>query len=175
MIIPGFSIYDIATNGVVTFAATGSVVKPHVVKSRNSWYKQVSLRGDDGRTRAYNVLALLALTYLDKPLNVGIVRAKDGNNLNTVLDNVVCTTQAEITLETWRSGGLKDRCRRGRCFSEDSIEMVYYTMLAYDRPTTMTELSCDLEVPYNTVRYSVEALRERNKVRKTKNGFEVIR
>ena len=174
MIIPGFSRYDITTDGVVTMTAIGKVVKPRVVKVRNSWYKQVTLVSDTGRCCAYNVLALLALVYMDKPLHVGIVRAKDGNNLNTVLDNVYCTTQAEITRETWESGGLKERRRRGRCFDEDSIEMVYYTMLAYGRPTTMSELSNDLDVPYTTIRYSVEALRKQGKVHKTKDGFEVI-
>ncbi len=175
MIIPGFSEYNITPDGVVTHVTTGKVVKPRIVKNRNSWYKQVTLRGDNGYIRICNVLGLLALTYMDKPLSVGIVRAKDGNNLHAVLDNVVCTTQAEIARESWRTGGLKNRKCRDRCFNEDSMDMVYYAMLAYDRPASMVELSRDLDVPYSTVRYSMEELRKQDKVRKTKNGYEVIR
>lgn len=175
MIIPGFSNYDITTDGVVTHVATGKVIKPHIIKVRGNVYKRVSIVDNSGHIRAHSILALLALTYLGKPLHNGIVRAKDGDNLNTVLDNVVCTMQAEIARELWRTGSLKDRRCRDHCFDEDSIEMVYNAMLAYDRPVRMTELSNDLDVAYATVRYSVETLRKRNKVRKTAGGFEVIR
>lgn len=174
MIIPGFSRYDITTDGVVTFVATGALVKPRIAKVRNSQYKQVLLSDDNGLTRSYNVMALLALTYLGKSLHTGIVRARDGDNLNTVLSNVVCTTQAEIIKQTWQTGKLRDRRRRGRCYSDESIEMVYEAMQAYDAPVTMSELSRSLDVPYATVRYSMAELRAANKVRKTTDGFEVI-
>lgn len=175
MIIPGFKNYDITTNGVVTFASTGRVIKPHIAKVKNSVYKQVRLVDTDGNIKSYNIMTLLAVTYLNKPLSVGIARAKDGNNLNTVLDNVYWTTQAEVAKQTWQNGGLKNRRRRGRCYDDESIALLYDTMQLYTEPVPMTELSTALELPYSTVRYSMTELLRAGKVRKSKSGFEVIR
>lgn len=174
MIIPGFSKYNIEADGVVTKVSTGVVVEPHIVRSGSSCYARVSLRSDDGHVRVYNVLTILALAYLGKPIHEGIVIAKDGNNLNATLDNVVVTTKSEIATRSWRNGSMANRRKRERCYNESSIEMVYDAMQAYGRPVTMAELSCDLQVPYNTVRYSMMALCKRLKVRKTEEGFEVI-
>lgn len=174
MTIPGFSNYTIETNGEVTNIATGKPVKPRIVRVKNSKYMQVTLRNDCGYTRVYNVMAILALAYLGKPLHEGVVIAKDGNNLNTTLDNVVCTTQSNLTKQAWQNGALNNRHRRERCYNDDSTIMVYEAMQAYAYPVTMTTLSSDLQVPYATVRYSMTELLKERKVRKTKNGFEVI-
>lgn len=175
MIIPGFSNYDITTDGVVTHVSTGAIVKQYTVTSRSSKYARVSIKSDDGYIRAYNVMTLLALTYLGKPLHEGVVRSKDGNNLNVTLSNVEWTTQSSITAQMWRDGKISGRHVRESSYNEDSINMVYETMLAYDAPVSMAELSCELQVSYTTVRYSMTELRKRGKVRKTKGGFEVIR
>lgn len=174
MIIPGFSDYSIAPNGVVTRVSTNETVRQYTVTCRNSRYARVSIKGDDGYIHACNVMALLALVYMGKPLHEGIVSAKDGNNLNTDLCNVLWTTQSEITSQRWKSGKMGNQRARERSYNEDSIAMVYEALQAYDAPVTMTELSCDLQVPYTTVRYSMLELRKRGKVRKTKDGFEVI-
>lgn len=175
MIIPGFSDYDITPDGVVTRVSTNETIKHHIVTCRNSKYARVSLQGTDGVSIAYNVLALLAWTYLGKPPNKGFVMAKDGNNLNTVVDNVAYTTYAIAAAQQWKSGKMNNRRKRARSYDEDSITMVYEALLAYDTPVAMTELSYDLQVSYTTVRYSMVELRKRGKVRKTKEGFEVIR
>lgn len=174
MIIPGFSAYNIEADGVVTRISTGAIIKPHIIKNRNSYYARVSLRSDEGHIRVYNVLSLLALTYFGKPIHEGVVVAKDGNNLNTTLDNVKCTSISELSKQRWRDGSMDMRQKRAKSYDASSIEMVYEAMKAYDRPVAMTELSYDLQVPYATVRYSMMELRNANKVRKTKDGFEVI-
>lgn len=175
MIIPGFSNYAIDTNGVVTNIVTGRVLKTRTAKVGNNVYKQINLTDDEGNTRVYNILALLALTYLGKPLHEGVAMAKDGDNLNTTLDNVVCTTRSAVTKRVWSDGKMANKHTRSRCYDADSIAMIYEAMKAYDAPVNMTTLSVDLQVPYSTVRYSILCLRSADKVRKTDAGFEVIR
>lgn len=175
MIIPGFSKYDIDTNGVVTDVATGTVVKANAVRIRNRKYMQIRLRDDDGYVSIYNVLALLALAYLGKPLHEGVATTKDGNNLNTTLDNVVWSTHSDVAKQSWKDDRLNNRRPRPRCYNEDSVAMVYEAMQAYDEPVAMTVLSGELLVPYNTIRYSMRELVNAGKVRRTKDGFEVIR
>lgn len=175
MIIPGFSGYNIEPDGVVTKVGTGEVVKRHTAYVKGNVYARVSLKNDEGITYSYNVLSLLALTFLDKPLDKGIARAKDGNNLNTTLENTMCTDQSSITKQMWQSSRMKDRRVRPASYNDDSVALVYDTMRVYDRPVTMTELSHDLLLPYTTIRYSMIMLREAKKVRKTKEGFEVIK
>lgn len=175
MIIPGFNKYNIETDGVVTNVTTGRVIKPVVVTVKNHKYCQIALRDNDGNVCRHNVLALLALAYLDKPLHDGVVTAKDGNNLNTTLDNVAYTTRSEVVKRAWQSGGLKNRRKRGRCYDDSSIAMVYEALQAYDTPVHMTTLSNDLAVPYATIRYSIQELCYAGKVHKTDSGFEVIK
>ena len=175
MVIPGFSDYNIEKDGVVTRISTGVVVEPHIVDCKGIKYIRVSLHCSDGCMRAYNVLTLLAITYLGKRAADGlIVTAKDGNNLNAVLDNVICSTQSELIKKAWRDGKYISRTKKGRSYNDDSIEMLYDVLQAYDKPVTMTQLSSDLHVPYATIRYSMIALRDAGKVRKTDRGFEVI-
>lgn len=175
MIIPGFNKYSIDANGIVTCVATGQPVKVYVATVKNRQYAHVKITGDDGHVRVCNVLTLMAIAYLGKPLHKCLVRAKDGNNLNTRLDNVVCTTRSEVTKLSWQNGSMSDRRQRERCYDDASITMVYEAMQAYDVPVSMSELSSALQVPYGTIRYSMRELRNSGKVCKTKQGFEVIR
>lgn len=174
MIIPGFSNYDITPSGVVTQVSTGREIKSRVVKIRNSWYKQISLRDDDGYMCVYNLMTIIALAFMNKPLHEGVVRAKDGDNLNISVDNIVCTTQAAVAKQLWKDGKYENRTKRNRCYNNYSARLVYDVMRVYEKPVTIAELSNDLDMAYSTVRYSVYWLVRAGKVRKTTRGFEVI-
>lgn len=176
MIIPGFPDYDITEAGAVSRISTGKVVEPVVTHlSGSRQYLRVCLLGTDGIYRMHNVMKLLALAYLEKPEGATIVVAKDRNNLNIALDNIEWTTHGKVVKAAWDEGRISDRRPRPSSCNEDSIEMLHNTMLLLDGPTTMTELSYMLQVPYSVVRYSMAALRERKLVRKTEKGFEVVR
>lgn len=175
MIIPGFSDYDITEDGVVTKISNGKEIKQSVVAIRQAKenYKRVCLKSDKGDIRMHNVLALLAIAYLGES-NGRVARAIDGNNLNTTLSNVEWISRSDLQAESWQRGAATRKPRK-RCYDEDSINMVYDAMSAYDMPVRMADLSADLQVPYTVVRYSMQALRDQGKVRKTSLGFEVIK
>lgn len=176
MIIPGYSAYDISEDGVVTKVSTHEVIQPYIVKRRNNIsYTYIALVSNDRRLRVHNVLRLLAITYLGMPERGYVARAKDGNNLNATLSNVVWSTRRDVTKQTWEEGKMATREKRQRCYNDDSIELIYETLLAYEEPITMAELSCILQIPYTVVRYSMQELRKTHRVRKTDKGFEVRR
>lgn len=176
MIIPGFTKYDLSTDGVVTKIATGKIIKPQIMRVRSHVYKVVYLHDDaDNAIHACSVMRLLALTYIGEPEVSSVAKAIDGDNLNTVVDNVAWVPYANHVKESWDAGKMAHRTPRQSACSADAIAMVRETMKAYDRPVSMAELSAELQVPYAIVRYAMLALRERGIARKTKEGFEVIR
>lgn len=175
MIIPGFSQYDITEDGVITETHSGRVIKQRVNVTNGKTHKRASLVDDNGMSQTPNIIRLLALAYLKMPEKNAMAFAKDGNNLNTTLDNVVWRTRSEAMKNVWDAGLSYRRPRESYCCTEASKQLVYDTLLAYDKPVTMMELSCELQVPYNVVRYSIAALIRNNCVRKTKDGYEVKR
>ena len=177
MIIPGFSNYSITKDGVVTNVHSGAVSKHTVTSTSGGFYRYtvVSIVDDSGKRRQHNVLKLLAITYLEKPQGPCTVRAKDGNNLNISLDNAVWVPYSESARRAWELGKMTDRQPRKSCVTEESINLLYDTMLLYGVPVTMSGLSRELDLPYSTVRYSMYALMKRGKARKLEEGFELIR
>lgn len=175
MIIPGFSNYDISEDGIVTNVATGNELQ-HRVSTLHGYYKysQVNIAGDDGKRHTCNVLRLLALTYLKKPDMLCAVRAKDGDNTNTVLSNVEWVPYAELTRMSWLKGKMSNRRPRKSCVTEDLTDMLYDTICLYDEPVTVAELSDVLDISYSMARYGILALRQRGKVIKVIGGFEAV-
>ena len=175
MIIPGFSRYDISEDGIITEVRTGRVIPQRICTTRGKRYKRASLNADDNSSMTPNVLRLLALAYLKMPDASAVASAKDGNNLNTVVDNVEWLSRSEAMEKAWSVGAIKRRPRESYCCTEESKQLIYDTLLAYDKPVTMMELSSELQVPYSVVRYSMAALLRNNSVRKTIDGYEVKR
>lgn len=175
MIIPGYSRYDISEDGIITEIKTGRTVPQRICTTKGKKYMRVSLVDDDNSGRTPNVIRLLALAYLKMPDEYAVASAKDGNNLNTVVDNVEWLTRSEAMQKAWSVGAVNRRPRESYCCTEASKQLIYDTLLAYDAPVTMMELSSELQVPYSVVRYSIAALIRNNSVRKTENGYEVKR
>ena len=175
MIIPGFSNYNITEDGVVTNILTGNIVKSRIVTANNlNRYVNVSLVDNCGKRRTHNVLKLLALTYLEKPEEHCMARAKDGDNTHVSLCNVEWVPYAESTRKAWARGKMSDRQPRKSCVTEDSIALLYDTMQLLSTPVTMYALSRELDLPYSTVRYSMYALIKQGKAVKHEKGFELI-
>ena len=175
MVIPGYSAYDITEDGVVTHIATGNVIK-HRIATVQKYYKydQVTLISDEGKRQMCNVLRLLAMAYLDKPEDLCTARAKDGDNTNAVLSNVEWVPYIEASKQAWRRGKMHKRKPRQSSVTEDSINLLYDTLLLFNNPIPMTTLSRELELPYSTVRYSMYALIKQGRARKCEEGFEAI-
>lgn len=172
MIIPGFSKYDITEDGVITNITTGAVSKQYLDPPHYTYrYKKVRLVDDNNKIRVCSVLKLLALTYLPQPDYKAVVRVKDGDTLNTTIDNVYWLPYSEMLKIAWEDGKMHHRKpREGKCCTKESVELVYETLLQLSSPTPMSILSEMLQVPYSTVRYSVEALCRQGRAVKTGIG-----
>ena len=173
MIIPGYSHYDITEDGIVTNIETGKALKAGVTWSNGYAYKMVSIVGDDGVKRKVSLLRLLATAYLPKPDCACVARSKDGDNTNTILQNVEWVPCTERVKLDWSNGLMDNRKKRNRCYDKHSIALVYDTLEAIEEPMSVAALSRMLDIPYSTVRYSVDALEKRGRVRRTKYGVEV--
>lgn len=175
MIIPGYSRYDITEDGVVTDLAKDKVLKQYISTPHGYPYKQVSVVDDEGTRRVISVLRLLALAYLPKPDCACMARAKDCDNTNTVLSNVEWVPCGERVQLVWKYGKMAARKKKEKCYSEQSIALVYDTLKELNEPTSVAALSRMLDVPYSTVRYSVYALIDRGRVHRTEDGVEVLK
>lgn len=175
MIIPGFTNYDISEAGVVTHLPSGRIIKCRSSRVKGFYtYLTVSLIDDNGIRHICSVLRLLALAYIEKPDEPCMARAKDGNNANIALSNIEWAPYHEVTKRNWERGKMAGRKPRKSSVTEEFISLLYDTLCLYDTPTTLTELSNVLEVPYSLVRYSMIALITRGKAVKHKKGFEAI-
>ena len=176
MTIPGFSNYDITEDGIVTDLATGKeiIATASTVKGGHT-YLRVTLVDDAGNRRMHSVLRLLALAFLEKPDDTAYAAAIDGNNLNAVLSNVKWRTRKELVADLWKRGLIHRRPRKASCCTDESTEMLYDALCAYDKPVTMVELSSQLCVQYSVIRYSMQRLLDAKKARKTIDGYEVIK
>ena len=174
MIIPYHSNYDISEDGVVTNLKTNKEVKRSLAKcANNTTYYRVSITSDFGVTRVHSVLKLMADTYLVKPNKGAVAHAKDGNNLNVNLSNVEFITRSEFAKQRWKDGKYSKRKARPKCWSQDSMDFIFSAIEELG-PISLSDLNAALPVPYSTIRYSVDALIEQNRVVKTKSGLEVI-
>lgn len=174
MIIPGYSRYDITEDGVVTDIIKNRVLKAHIARTKGYAYKNVVVVDDNGCKKATSVLRLLAIAYLPKPDCVCVARAKDCDNTNTMLSNVEWVPCNERVQQTWKQGKMSTRKRKGRCYGESSIALVYDTLKTLGEPTSVAELSRLLDIQYSTVRYSVYELIKRGRVQRTNEGVEVL-
>ena len=175
MIIPGFDNYDITEDGVVTKVDTGKVLNRylHTLPSGKQYYHVSLVRSGYGEVAVpYNVLRLLALTYLPPRPASDVACAKDGNNLNTVVSNVEWRDRSKVSRES--ASPVRSKRKSMHC-NEVSKATLLFAMEALDEPLTMTELAIALEVPYSTIRYSMAALIKENKVKKTIRGYEVVK
>ena len=167
MIIPGFSAYDITEDGVVTHVASGKIIQ-HYVNTSNGFYKyaKVGIRGDDGKQHTCNVLRLLAITFLEVPEVPCVVRAKDGDNLNTTLQNVEWASYSAGPTNAWKNGSYSNRKpKKRKCCTKESIAYVLNTLEQLTYPVTTAEISRMLDIPYSTARYTIMALVESGKVK----------
>lgn len=177
MIIPGFSAYDITEDGVVTHVESSKVMQRYKAQSnKNYLYMRVNLIGDDGKRHACNLLRLLALAYLPKPDLPCVARAKDSDNLNVKLSNVEWAPYAESTFAAWKNGRYTNRQpKKNACVTKESMDLILNTLEQLDHPVSTTDLCALLEVPYSTIRYSVEALVQHGKVKKIPGkGFVAV-
>jgi len=174
MVIPGFDQYDISEDGVVTEIATGKVCKQTVCKYVNgNNFVQVSLRKDNGDVTTRSALRLLALAYKPRDdYHNMVVVPKDGDGTNISIDNIQWKSRVELSKEKYN----KNQARRtSKLCSPETVENLHNAMCALDEPMTMAELSSLLEVPYSTVRYSMIVLVQEKLVRRTRQGYEVIK
>ena len=173
MNIPGYDKYDITEDGVVTRIDSGRVLRPYInVLPNGKKYRHVSLISNDSDIAVpHNVMRLLAITYLPpRPKNY-IACAKDGNSLNTVVTNVEWCDRASVARK-YNNPNRKKRTS-SHCTIE-TTERLREAMLALDETMSMTTLANILEVPYSTVRYSMQALIKGGKAKNTTRGYEVI-
>lgn len=177
MVIKDLSRYDIQEDGKIIEILTGNEIKSVVtVGPSGHKYRRVSLKRDDDTRRQYSVLQLLAMAYLPLPDGSSyddpyvetsyVAHAIDGDNTNATLANVSWISRSDLTRLYLK--------RRRSSVTEDSKAMVLDAMSQYDGPVHMSELSYTLQVPYSLIRYSIIELISDSKVRKVKEGFEVI-
>ncbi len=105
--IPGYTQYAINRDGVVLHVETGCVKQPY-----EQMGALVVSAARDGQLTGpcVNIYRLLALTFLDYPLNAEemVVNHKDGDRMNLVVDNLEWITQ----LENIRHGVIRKRLGR---------------------------------------------------------------
>lgn len=172
MIIPGFSKYDITEDGIVTEAATGRVLTQHTKTIKSEYvYKRVAIVDDAGCKKQISVIKLMAITYLGIPQQPSVARAKDGDASNTVLANVEWVPCGSYSY--WINVP-PSRRKRKACYDSASIELVYDTLKELGEPISVSALSRLLDVPYSTVRYSVYALIEHERAKRTSCGVEAL-
>jgi hypothetical protein len=174
MIIPGFSLYNISEDGVITRTDTGDKIVPVVTKINNAEYLRACLKDDNGKVRMHSVMKLLAETYLQKPTPTAVPRAIDGDNLHVSVDNIVYVTRSELSKNAWRDGKMEHRRPRQKSWSDDTLDYVYDTLYATGT-IKMAKLNGIMDLPYSTIRYAVEELCRRGFVAKTKEGLEIIK
>ena len=172
MIIPGYSRYDITKDGVVTEISTGKVINAHIVHVNTGYtYRRVFITDDCGVKKQVPVIKLLAIAYLGVPERPSIARTKDGDNTNTVLDNVEWVPRRSHSCVQSRRN---TRRRKKTCYDENSIALVHETLKELGEPRSVAALSRILDLPYSIVRYSVYALIERGIVHRVVDGVEVL-
>ena len=175
MISPGFSKYNIEPDGTITRIDNGRVIKHSVANIRGYTYVRAVLQSDAGKYACHGVLNLLAITFLGKTTGSVCAMPKDGNALNVILDNVELVGRSELAKRSHASGKPSGRRKDQSRHNPEQVRIVYNVMNSYGRPFTMAELSDKLQIPYSRIRYVMNELRNRGRVRKTKEGFEVIR
>lgn len=171
MIIPGYSAYDISTDGVVTHLPTGKVLRHLMHTDKNGTvHARVTLANDRGQYRVHNVIRLLALAYLPLPNSTDVACPKDGDYANITVDNVVWCNRSDVALKY--ANPVK---RPSRHCTPETRALLLNALEGFDRPVSVTELSCTLEVPYGTARYTIDALVKEGLVTKTKEGCALVK
>lgn len=89
--IKGFENYKVSNTGKVYSLDKNKVMKPYKI---NSGYHIVYLSGGEERS-VYLVHRLVALTFIESPLNKEQVNHIDGNKLNNNVDNLEWNTASE--------------------------------------------------------------------------------
>lgn len=87
------SINHIRKNGTNEYEQKGKILK---FTKNHSGYYQVRL-SKNGIAKTYRVNRLVALTFIDNPLNRETVNHKDGNKLNNKVENLEWATHKEQT------------------------------------------------------------------------------
>lgn len=173
MIIPDFNRYGITEDGVVTDLKTGKVISGYQLRVGKYCYRTVNLINDFGYRTNVSVLRLLARTFIKDYDSSLIVRPKDGDYTNAVLSNVELVSRSRVHRDALAKGA--DKGGRPYVPVDDAATMIYETLEILDKPTHITDLSMDLQVPYSTARRAMDSLRKEGKVIKTDAGFVVAK
>lgn len=94
-------IYEIDDCGVIKNKTTGKILKP--IKKMNG-YSAVTLYKKGTKPRQMLVHRLIAIHYIQNPDNKKEINHKDGNKLNSNIDNLEWATSSENNLHAIRSG-----------------------------------------------------------------------
>lgn len=168
MRIPGFSIYDVTENGDVTNVCTGEKVAKHVGTYKYIWVYVVP----DGevKPRQVNLHTLVALAFHGPRPDGFIVKFEDGNPHNVTASNLSWVKRGSLARKT----SAVRTPRANRSCTPESVQLVYDAMVTLGKPVTMLELSCMLEVPYTTVRYSMYGLMALGKAQPAEGGYTIV-
>ncbi len=138
--IEGASKYFITKEGEVISYQRGV---PRAMKKNPRWkYPSVQLRMDDGTKKSYLVHRLVAIAYIPNPKGYPQVNHKDGDKLNSHVENLEWVTVSENQLHAYATG-LK-RMPRGTLngrnrLSEEDVLNIYQRLLEGESNTTVRE------------------------------------
>jgi hypothetical protein len=102
--IPGFHNYEINGCGQHRNAKTGALLSDGYLS--DSGYLKVRVIDDKGISRNVGIHRLLALTFLEHPVDTSdlLVNHKDGNKLNLDISNLEWATYLENNIHAWETG-----------------------------------------------------------------------
>lgn len=152
-VVPGWDHYMVSEQGEVARTDTGLIRKPWIPKvAKNCPAVSPCIRlTQDGRTRVFRLLRLVAITFIGPPPFEGAEAAHlDGNALNCAVSNAAWKTKAENERDKIRHGTSNRGTRQHKCrFSEEDVRQIKKRLASGERWSKVADSLC---VPRPTIR-----------------------
>lgn len=100
--VKNFERYSVSSSGEILNTKTGRKLKPRPVSEKNP-YPAVVLC-DCGVRKTLKVHRLVALAFIPNPGNLPVVNHKDGNKVNSQVDNLEWVTTSENIWHSYETG-----------------------------------------------------------------------
>jgi hypothetical protein len=157
-------LYKIDKNGNIYSNRIKRIMK---IQKSNSGYMYIILK----KNKKYNGLfihRLLAINFIDNPLNLEQVNHKDGNKLNNNLDNLEWVTRSENMLHMYQIGlkKYKPLHYKNKFGSEHNRSKSVICLSNNKIYGSMSEASRELNMPVSTIHWALK------KDIQTRNGYK---